>query len=101
MRQGEPSDLMYVIVQGQAIRVAELGPGETVGEMGLLDRDPRTATVVALEDTSAIELTADTLAGIMLQIPEVARSLLHILSACAALALQARYRRQSRQARGR
>ena len=66
MREGEPSDLMYVIVQGRVgvdrghpallepIRVAELGPGETAGEMGLLDGDPRSATVVALEETYAI-----------------------------------------------
>jgi len=81
MRQGERSDLMYVIVQGQAVRVAELGPGETAGEMGLLDREPRSATVVAVEDTSAIGLTAGTLAEVMLELPEVARSLLHILSA--------------------
>ena len=30
-----------------------------------------TATVVALQDTSAIELTADTLAAVLLEFPEV------------------------------
>ena len=93
MRQGERADLMYVIVQGRVgvdrshpallepVRVAELGAGETVGEMGLLDGEPRSATVVALEETSALELTAETLAAVLLQFPEVTRSLLHILSA--------------------
>ena len=81
MRQGARADLMYVIVQGQAIRIAELGPGETAGEMGLPDSEPRTATVVALEDTYALEPATETLTAVLLQFPEVARSLLHILSA--------------------
>jgi len=46
--------------------------------MGLLDGEPRTATVVALEDTNALELAAGTLAEICGSSP---RSLLHILSA--------------------
>ena len=67
--------------RGEPVRIAERGPGGTAGEMDLLDREPRSATVVAVEDTSAIGLTAGTLAEVMLELPEVARSLLHILSA--------------------
>jgi CRP-like cAMP-binding protein len=92
MRQGEPSDSMYVIVQGRVgvdrshpallgpVRLAELGAGETVGEMGLLDGEPRSATVTALEETRVLELTADVLAETLIQFPEVTRTLLHILS---------------------
>lgn len=44
-------------------RLAELGPGATVGEMELLDLQPRSCSVVALEPVEALSLTrADLLA---------------------------------------
>jgi len=39
-------------------QVATLGEGSFVGEIGLLDRAPRNATVVALEDVRAFVLNA-------------------------------------------
>src|SRR5262245_28699678 len=59
MRQGDPSESLYVVVSGRVkverevgggqppLQLAELGPGEVVGEMGVLDREPRSATVTA------------------------------------------------------
>lgn len=58
MRQGERGDRLYCIVAGEveimrastagtATCVARLGPGETIGEMELIDMQPRSATVVA------------------------------------------------------
>src|SRR5687768_2813912 len=59
MRQDEPSDCLHVLVRGRVrvervqphsaepLLVAELGPCETVGEMGLLNDAPRSATVTA------------------------------------------------------
>lgn len=47
---------MFVIVKGTAIvrrnnrKIAELGPGDTVGELSLLDGGKQTATVVAKGD---------------------------------------------------
>ena len=71
MAQGEAASAMYVILRGrvrvvrhmpdgQSIALAELGPGEGVGEIGLLDQRPRTATVVAIEPTDTIEIQAQT-----------------------------------------
>jgi len=43
----------------QEKKLAELGAEDFFGEMGLLDREPRSATVVALEDgTSVQEITS-------------------------------------------
>lgn len=92
IRQGEPSDVMYVIAQGRVrvershpaltepVQLSELGPGDTVGEMGLLDGGSRSATVVALEDTQALELTASAITATLLEFPQVARSMLYSLS---------------------
>jgi CRP-like cAMP-binding protein len=92
MRQGDVSETMYVILRGkvhvershpqlsEAITLAVLGPGEVVGEMGLLDREPRSATVTALEDVEAMELDDLALAQTILQYPEVSASLLRLLS---------------------
>lgn len=52
-RQGEPSDQVFVIVEGSAeVRVNdevvhESVPGELVGELGVLDHAVRSATVIA------------------------------------------------------
>jgi CRP-like cAMP-binding protein len=92
MREGEASHCMHVIVRG-LVRVdrrqqgaatplclAELGPGETVGEMGLLNDAPRSATVTALEDTRTLELDEAALAMLLAEFPEVSAELLRTLS---------------------
>ncbi len=91
MRQGDPSLSLYVILSGRVrvdrttesgttMTLAELGPDEIVGEMGVLDAEPRTATVTALADTETLELQASALAIALLESPAVSSGLLRILS---------------------
>ena len=92
VRQGDSSESVFVIVQGhvkvermmrdfpQPVVLAELGRGEIVGEMGLLDGQPRSATVTAIDWTEALELSASTLATTALHHPETSRELLRMLS---------------------
>ena len=53
MEQGEVGREAFVIVSGNAVvrrngrKLAELGAGEVVGELSLLDHGPRTASVIA------------------------------------------------------
>jgi predicted acylesterase/phospholipase RssA/CRP-like cAMP-binding protein len=61
--QGDPSDAAHFIVSGRMLvvvhpddggqdMVRELGRGEVVGELGLIDSAPRSATVRAIRDTT-------------------------------------------------
>jgi CRP-like cAMP-binding protein len=60
--------------------LAELGPNDVVGEMGLLDNAPRSATVAALEDTETLEIHATVMALVLMDYPQVAAALLRTLS---------------------
>ena len=66
-RRGEEADALYVVASGclgVMVRgkdgleslVARICEGETVGEMGLISGEPRSATVVSLHDTELLRL---------------------------------------------
>lgn len=58
--EGEPGDSFYVIIEGQ-LRVSrhgktirDLGPGDFLGEISLIDGRPRSASTVAIGPVSAL-----------------------------------------------
>lgn len=53
------------------IEVTRLGSGDVIGEMSLLTGEPRSATVVALVQTSVIEVTKENLTPILKEVPEL------------------------------
>jgi len=61
-REGDAGDSLYVVLSGRVgvqkgeNTIAELGPFEHFGEMAMVDREPRSATVTALEDTRLITM---------------------------------------------
>jgi hypothetical protein len=65
IRQGDPGDAFYVIVDGQAevldagAVVRSIGAGDSFGEIALLHDVPRTATVRARSDLTLFELGRD------------------------------------------
>ena len=66
MRQGDPGDAAYVVIQGEfeiskqsgqmMIKIDVRNPGDVVGEMALLSRDSRTATVIAKTDGETLRI---------------------------------------------
>lgn len=69
LREGEPGDAFYVVLDG-SLRVTqrsergltmlgEVRRGEHLGELALLDDAPRTATATATEPTRALSITRD------------------------------------------
>ena len=52
-------EVVGVDADGDALRIAELGPGDVVGEIGLVLRRPANATVRALSPTVALELSRE------------------------------------------
>ncbi len=69
VKQGDSGLGLYIIVSGKVKIVKETadgeemeeavhGPGDFFGEMSVLDDEPRSASVIALEDTECLLLTA-------------------------------------------
>jgi len=80
--EGEAGHEFFVIVSGNARvarrgkRVASLGPGSAFGELALLDKAPRNATVVAETPMELVVLGQREFAGIIDEVPGFARKLL-------------------------
>jgi CRP/FNR family cyclic AMP-dependent transcriptional regulator len=81
-RQGEIGTGFFVIVSGsvRVVRdgavVARLGPGEFFGELSVLDRMPRNATVAAEEPTSCLALASWDFEKVLLEEPALTLAIL-------------------------
>lgn len=66
-------------IEGQRIQLAQLYPGETFGEMSMIDDKPRSATVTALEDTEVRVIPRDEFFEAFRTNPDVAAQVLRTL----------------------
>ncbi|MGH9080288.1 MAG: cyclic nucleotide-binding domain-containing protein [Acidimicrobiales bacterium] len=72
----------FLIVTGRAAvtrngkKVATLGPGNHFGEMALLDRHPRSASVVSETDMDLLVLSQRQFNGLLNSVPTIARKML-------------------------
>jgi CRP/FNR family transcriptional regulator, cyclic AMP receptor protein len=82
IRQGELGDDMMIIVSGtveverDGARVNRLGPGEFFGEIALIDRGPRTATVTADTPCRLLDINHRDFHALMDEFPDVAAQVL-------------------------
>lgn len=84
--QDETSREAFVITDGKAIvrrnnrKVAELGPGSVIGELGLLDRGPRTATVIADGPVEVLVIGPREFSALLDDVPTINHKLLKSLA---------------------
>jgi CRP-like cAMP-binding protein len=80
--EGETGHEFFVIIDGRASvtrkgrKVATIGPGDAFGELALLDKAPRNASVVADTDMELVVLGQREFAGLIDDVPGFARKLL-------------------------
>jgi type IV pilus assembly protein PilB len=91
-REGAPGDAAFLIVSGLvAVRhqdsssgveflLAELGPGQMFGEMALMTGAARTASVIALEQTSCAVLERPDFERALIEHPGIALALARVLA---------------------
>lgn len=96
LREGDYGDYMVLILTGSAEmrahisgigteKIAELGPGSTVGETSMIDGGPRLVSCIATAPTDFAVLTRESLNQILMQAPRLGNklmlTLLQLLSA--------------------
>lgn len=85
IEEGADGDCLYVIATGR-VRIerggralAELTAGEVVGELAVLSPGPRNATAVVIEPSTFLRVGADVLDELLLDHPDVSRSIIEVL----------------------
>jgi CRP/FNR family transcriptional regulator, cyclic AMP receptor protein len=89
--KGDMGMELYIITSGhigisidpdpeKLVFVNELKAGECLGEMALIDNEPRSATAHVLDDTQALALEKDRLLGLLMSYPELGIGMLRALS---------------------
>jgi CRP-like cAMP-binding protein len=86
IRQGDPGDDFYVIIDGQAVAAVDgdpievMGPGSFFGEISLLDGGERLATVTAKTALDVLVLTRDHFNDMLSEaMPEITPRLLQVV----------------------
>lgn len=87
IREGDVDDYMLLIIQGRVDIVktdshgknqpmTSVGPGATLGEMSMIDGEPRFATCDAVEPTTFAVLSRDSMVQIILEEPSLGAKIL-------------------------
>jgi CRP-like cAMP-binding protein len=86
MTEGDTGDTMYVILAGTARvsrngrKLATLGPGDAVGELALLSKGPRSATVAAQSEMEVAIISRRAFSKLLEDAPGFSRKLLESLA---------------------
>ena len=84
--QGEPGTTMYVVHEGEVDllvngqMVEKLGPGGVLGEMGLIDTAPRSASAVARTDCKLIPVNQERFALLVQHTPDFALQIMRVMA---------------------
>ena len=88
--QGDAADAAYIILEGKCdalvdtpggqLRVFEFKRDDFVGDMGILCDIPRTATIVATEDLTALKITKDLFFRMVTDFPTISIEVMRVLA---------------------
>lgn len=89
-REGEMGDVMFIIVQGEVrvcsqrngheVEIARRGVGDCVGEMSIISREPRMASLVASGDVRTLCIDQKSFEGLLRERPDVSLAVIHELN---------------------
>jgi CRP-like cAMP-binding protein len=106
VKQGEPGDAMYLILDGEMRArtmsgdretiLATFGPGDFFGEMSLFDHGPRSADVVANAGSTVLKFSTAAFNRLMLEAPELAAPFLQATARTMAARIRADNKRLDR-----
>jgi len=86
MKQGEVGRECFILVEGKVKierngrKVASKGPGAYFGELSLLDKGPRTATVIAETPITVLVLGPREFSAVLDEVPQLSHKLLTALA---------------------
>ncbi len=90
LREGGEADTLSIVLagkvkvykdgdNGEPIEIAVLGSGSIFGEMGVFDGQPASATVMAVEDTTVLNIPRERLFAFLKSNPETAFTMMHTM----------------------
>jgi len=85
--EGEKADRWWIVTDGTAdvtvggLYTATIGPGETIGELALLDGEPRAATVKAVTEMRVYEVDGHAFVDALVDHPRLALAMLREIAA--------------------
>lgn len=86
MREGEPGDCLFVLVEGEAIISLNRQPlgtikaGEIIGEMALINSQKRSATVTAATNCRLAVINEASFASLLKHVPDFSLHLMRVLA---------------------
>lgn len=91
MQEGDPGDTMFVVDfgelkvfvsddNGRELVLHQLGPGSVIGDIAVLDGEPRSASVMAMSDSRVIAIGREGLLDCLRTSPDFALNIIHSLT---------------------
>lgn len=86
IREGEDGDCLYVVIRGRVgvykagTRINEIGAGGFFGEMAIIEKQKRSATITTLEETDFLLIRGDDFATLLARNSSISGSVIRMLA---------------------
>jgi CRP-like cAMP-binding protein len=83
---GQPGEMMYVVKEGEVEVIVNdkvidtIGPGGILGEMALIDKQPRSATATAKSDCKLVSVNEQRFQRLVQQTPHFALQVMRVMA---------------------